>query len=121
LAAGGAACGLLIALPPLSADIAWRSAQLSRSVESIEKTMSPGYFNPQNLNKYLMNIQLLEQSNLQDLSHKYALEAVKWNPDSFDLWKIMFFIQKSTPDEKALAVSNMKRLDPLNPDVTQAR
>ncbi len=121
LAAGGAACGLLIALPPLSADIAWRSAQLSRSVESIEKTMSPGYFNPQNLNKYLMNIQLLEQSNLQDLSHKYALEAVKWNPDSFDLWRILFLIQKSTPDEKAMAVSNMKRLDPLNPDVTQAR
>ncbi len=121
LATTGAVCGLMIALPPLSADLALRSAQLSRSVEAIEKTMEHGYFNPQNVNKYLMNIQLFEQSNIQELSHKHALEAVRWNPDSYDLWRMLFLIQKSSEEEKALAVSNMKRLDPLNPDVTETR
>jgi hypothetical protein len=121
LAASGAICGLMLSLPPLAADISLRSAQMSRSVEAIEKTMQHGYFNPQNSNKYILNIQLLDQNNFPDLSHKYALEAVKWNPNSFDLWKLLYLIQKSTPEEKVLAVSNMKRLDPLNPDVTQIR
>ncbi len=121
LAASGAVCGLIVSLPPLAADIALRSAQLSRSVEAIENTMQNGYFNPQNSTKYVMNIQLLEQNNFLDLSHKYALEAVEWNPDVFELWKLLYFIQKSTPAEKELALSNMKRLDPLNPNVTQAK
>jgi hypothetical protein len=52
------------------------------------------------------------------LAHKYALEAVAWNPNSFGLWKMLYFLKNSTPEEKALAVQNMTRLDPLNPDVT---
>ena len=120
-AATGAVCGLILSLPPLAGDIALRSAQLSRSVQALESTMKPSYFNPQNSNKYILNIQLLEQSNFPSLSHKYALEAVKWNPDSYDSWKVFFLIQNATPEEKALSVSNMKRLDPLNPDVTQIR
>lgn len=114
----GAIVGLLIALPPLTSDTKWRSAQLDRTLPSLEATMKSGYFNPQNSTKFLANIQILESSNLLDLSRKYALEAVKWNPEDFNLWKILYLIQKSTPDEKDLAVENMKRLDPLNPDVT---
>ena len=68
-----------------------------------------------------MNIQQLESSNLFDLSHKYALEAVKWNPESYDLWRILYFIKNSSAQEKALALENMKRLDPLNPDVTSIK
>ncbi len=114
----GAVVGLLIALPPLTADTKWRNAQLDRTLPSLEATMQPGYFNPQNSNKYLANIQILESSNLPELSHKYALEAVKWNPEDFNLWKMLYLIQKSTPEEKNTALVNMKRLDPLNPDVT---
>jgi len=110
--------GLVIALPPMVSDAKWRSAQVSRSVEEIEATMQPSLFNLQNSYKYLNNIQSLESSNIFDLSHKYALEAVKWNPNSFDLWKILYFLKNSTLEEKALAIQNMKRLDPLNPDVT---
>jgi hypothetical protein len=109
--------GLLIVLPPLMSDAKWRSAQLARTVQGIETTMQTSYFNPQNLNKYAMNIQQLESSNLFDLSHKYALEAVKWNPESYDLWRSLYFVKNSSAQEKALALENMKRLDPLNPNV----
>lgn len=110
--------GLLLVLPPLVSDAKWRSAQLSRAVQNIEATMLPGYFNPQTSMRYLTNIQNFEDSNLLDLSHKYALQAVTWNPQSYDLWRMLYFIRSSTPEEKALALENMKRLDPLNPDVT---
>jgi hypothetical protein len=110
--------GLLISLPPFTADSQWRNAQVARSVESLEESMKSGYFNPPNSMKYMTNIQTLEQSNLPDLAHKYALEAVKWNPEAYELWKVLYLVRNSTSEEKALAVENMKRLDPLNPDVT---
>ncbi len=110
--------GLLLALPPFISDSKLRSAQVSRSLTSLESTMLPSYFNPQNSTKFVLNIQILEQSNLLELSHKYALQGVAWNPESYDLWRILYLIKNSTPEEKALALKNMKRLDPLNPDVT---
>jgi hypothetical protein len=110
--------GLMIALPPLVADSKWKSALNGQSVAAIEETMKPSYFNPQNVNKYVTNIQLLEKNNLQDLAHKYALEAVKWNPQAYDLWRFVYFISKSTSAEREFALSKMKELDPLNPDVT---
>jgi hypothetical protein len=118
IALTGGVVGLLIALPPLTADAKWRSAQLARTVPALEASMEASYFNPQNSTMYLTNIQTLEQSNLFSLSHKYALEAVKWNPETFDLWKILYLVRDSTVEEKAVALENMKRLDPLNPDVT---
>ena len=110
--------GLLIALPPLTADAKWRSAQVARTAPALEESMETSYFNPQNSSMYQINIQTLEQSKLFDLSRKYALEAVKWNPEAFELWKILYLIRDSTAEERALALENMKRLDPLNPDVT---
>lgn len=114
----GGIIGLLVALPPLTADAKWRSAQLVRTVPALEDSMQASYFNPQNTMKYLTNIQNLEQSSLFEMSHKYALEAIKWNPEAFELWKVLYLIRNSTLEEKALALENMKRLDPLNPDVT---
>jgi hypothetical protein len=113
--------GLVAALPPLLADSKWRASQVSQDLKSLESTMEKSFFNPGNINKYLINIQILEQSNYPDLARKYALEAVSWNPESYDLWRILFFITASTPEEKNLAIENMKRLDPLNPEVTSTK
>lgn len=110
--------GLIIALPPLSADVQLRAAQVSRDVSKLEETMQSSYFNPQNSQKYSQNIQAFESNGLFDLSHKYALEAVKWDPESFEFWRILFLIKNSSAEEKAIAVERMKKLDPLNPDVT---
>ena len=110
--------GLIISLPPMVSDAKWRSAQLARTVVAIEGTMAPNFYNLQNSSKYLNNIQTLEGSSLFNLSHKYALEAVKWNPEAFELWKVLYLLKNSTAQEKMLALQNMKRLDPLNPDVT---
>lgn len=117
-AAFGALVGLLLTIPPLLADSKWRSAQVSQSLPLTEETMKSSYFNPLNSTKYLVNIQTLENSNLFELSHRYAIESVDWNPDVFELWKTLYFLRNSTNSEKEMALSNMKRLDPLNPDVT---
>jgi hypothetical protein len=121
IGAFGAVVGLVIALPPMVSDAKWRSAQVASTVQGIESTMVPSFYNLQNTTKYLNNIQSLESSGLFDLSHKYAQQAVKWNPESFELWKVLYLVKNSTSEEKAIALENMKRLDPLNPDVTSTQ
>jgi hypothetical protein len=73
--------------------------------------------NPANSNKYSNAVQLLESSKIYDISLKYAQIGVKFNPDSFDAWRSLYYVSKSSPAEKALALENMKRLDPKNPNV----
>ena len=113
----GAVVGLLIASPPYSADAKWRSAITSQNVQKVEEALIPGYLNPQNSYKYANAVQLFESSKLPDLALKYAKIGVEFNPNHFDSWKMLYFISKSSPEEKALALENMKRLDPNNPNV----
>ena len=121
IGAFGAVVGLVIALPPMVSDAKWRSAQVASTVQGIESTMVPSLYNLQNTTKYLNNIQSLESSGLFELSHKYAQQAVKWNPESFELWKVLYLVKNSSSEEKAIALENMNRLDPLNPDVTSTQ
>ena len=113
----GVVIGLLIACPPYSADSKWRSALTSQNVQKVEEALAPGYLNPQNSYKYASAVQLLESSNLPDLALKYAKISVEFNPNHFDSWKMLYLISKSSPEDKALALENLKRLDPNNPDV----
>ena len=113
----GAVIGLLIAVPPYSADARWRSAIGYQSVEQVEAALVPSYLNPMSSYKYASAVQLLESSKLNDLALKYAKIGVEFNPDHFDSWKLLYFITVSSPEDKALALENMKRLDPKNPNV----
>lgn len=109
--------GLLLAVPPFASDSKWRKAQSAQTLEALEGSMVASYFNPPNNMKFVRNIQTLEQSQLYDLSRKYALMAVTWNPEAFELWRMLYFIQNSSTEEKSKALTNMKRLDPLNPEI----
>jgi O-antigen ligase len=113
----GAVIGLLIAAPPYSGDAKWRAATESRDIQKVEEALVPGYLNPPTTFKYANAVQILESSKLYDTALKYAQIAVQFNPDSFDSWRILYFVTNSSPEEKALALENMKRLDPKNPNV----
>jgi hypothetical protein len=117
IAGVGAVIGLLIAVPPYSADSKWRSALASQDLLRIEAALVPGYLTPPNSIKYASAVQLLESSKYYDLALKYARIGVEFNSDNFDAWRVLYLISKSTPEEKALALENMKRLDPKNPNV----
>lgn len=113
----GAMIGVLIAVPPMTSDMRWKSALQSRNVQNLEKALVPGYLQPPNSAKYAQAMQLLEQSQLGDQAYVYAKKGVEFNPDYFDAWKVLYFASKATEEDKALALTNMKRLDPFNPDV----
>jgi O-antigen ligase len=116
----GFAIGLFVALPPLNSDMKWKSALDSGDALKVMETLESNLMVPANSNRFAEAAKLFAQSNLFDQARIAALKGIEFNEDSFDCWKILYFLSTSTPDEKELAVENMKRLDPLNPDVTIA-
>jgi len=113
----GAVVGALIAVPPYNADLTWRNALASQNLTQVEKALTPSYMTPSDSTRLASAVMLLEQAKLFDQSYKYAKYAVEFNPNYFDAWKILYYVKKSTVEDKKLALENLKRLDPLNPDV----
>jgi O-antigen ligase len=113
----GAVAGLLIAVPPLSADTKWRSAIESKDATKVIATLESRYMNPMDSARLAQAVSLFANSNLVDQARQIALKGVEFNPDYFDAWVQLYSLSNSTREEKALALKNMKRLDPRNPDV----
>lgn len=115
----GLVIGLLFALPPVTSDNKWWGALQSRNLEKIEDALSPSYFNPSNSQKYAQAINLFQNNKLPDLALKYARASVEFNPEDFTAWLQLYSLQNSSIEEKEEALANLKRLDPLNPEVTK--
>lgn len=113
----GVVIGALVAVPPMSADAKWRSALKVQNVQAVEAALKVSYLSPSDSQRLAQAVLLFENSKLFEQAHTYAMAGVVFNPDYFDAWRVLYGISKSTPSEKALALQNMKRLDPLNPDV----
>jgi hypothetical protein len=99
----------------------WSSAIRSGNVENVKEALEPAYLNPLSSFRYASAVQLLEQNSLFDLSHEYALKAVEFNPNHFDSWRMLYAVKNASDSERALALENLKRLDPNNPDVLAVR
>lgn len=116
-----AAIGFLIAVPPYSADAKYSSAVKSQDVKRVEAALQPSYFNPISSQNFAMAAYLLEQNNFNDLSHAHALKGVEFNPHFYDAWKLLYILKNSTDEERKLALSKMKALDPLNPNLEKLK
>jgi hypothetical protein len=115
LTAGLAAVvGMLLSVPPLSADMKWRSAQESQDANRVEAVLTPSYLNPLNTFAFNNIVGVFETNNFADLAYKHGLEAVKFNPESFEAWRNLTQLSKTSDAERQEAFANMKRLDPLN-------
>ncbi len=113
----GAVVGLLIAIPPVSADSKFRTAIGSSDANNVLVALEPGYLSPADSARYAQAVQLFASSNLMAQAREVALKAIEFNPDYFDAWSQLHSLSNSTEAEKAQALENMKRLDPRNPDV----
>jgi O-antigen ligase len=111
----GVAIGLLVALPPLTSDLKWRSSFSNFNPQTIEQDTKPTYFAPTNSFLVVSYGMLLESNEYYDLSYKFAKRAVEFNPDNFRSWQLLLSVTNATVEDKVQATANMKRLDPLNP------
>lgn len=118
LAAGvGIVVGLLVSVPPLNADIKWRTAIQSRNLAVAESALIPSYMNPRDSYRLADAINTMMASNLNEQALKYCRIAVRYNPNYFSTWRMLYLLPNSSKIEKETALQNMHRLDPLNKDV----
>lgn len=113
----GVVIGALVAVPPMAADAKWRSAMESKNALKVAEALKPSYLNPSESSRLAQAALLFENSQLPDQAYSFAKQAVEFNPDSFDAWRVLYALKKSTQSEKNLALENLKRLDPHSANV----
>ena len=109
----GCALGLAIAAPPFLADAGWRSAMQKGNLEGAVVAATKFQMDSARM---AQAVATFEDNKAFAQAHELALKAVIYNPDFYDGWRLLGFISTSTPEEKAKAEANLKRLDPLNPE-----
>ena len=111
----GLIVGLIMAAPPINADMKWSDLQRARDANLLTSALAGTYMVPINSFRLAQAVELLENSNLPDLAIQYARKGVEFNPNSFNAWQMLYLSTNSTPEEKDKAKQEMVRLDPLNP------
>ena len=99
--------------------MAWVKAMKTGNFAEVEKVLQPSYLHPRSSERLANAAGILENSKLYDQAHNYALIGTKFNPNYFEAWYILYSVKNSSESERAMALKNMKRLDPHNPDVTK--
>ena len=111
---GGFIVGLLIALPPFTADTSWRTAMSSSNAQIIEAAALKFPLDSYRLASASL---LFEDNKLFPQALALARKGVEYNPNNFDAWRVLSAISQSTPEEKAKAIEMMHKLDPRNKDL----
>ena len=111
---GGFIIGLILALPPFTADAAWRSAMASNNVQTIEAAANKF---PLEILRLGNGALLFENNRLYPQAIALARKAVEFNPGSFDAWRVLSSVSQATPEEKAKAIEMMHKLDPRNKEL----
>jgi 1,2-phenylacetyl-CoA epoxidase PaaB subunit len=59
----------------------------------------------------------LNDNKLETQGLQVALDATTRFPDNYSVWAVLDLMKSATPEQKAQAQKEMKRLDPLNPNL----
>lgn len=113
----GALGGFFIAYAPMNADSKYFLALRTGDAKQVETSLQTSFLNPGDSFRYAQAVDTFHNSNLDELAYKFAKIGTEFNPDFFEAWRQLYLLPNSSQEEKALALSNMKRLDPRNPDV----
>jgi O-antigen ligase len=111
---GGFIVGLIIALPPFTADATWRTALRSTDAGTVQAAALKF---PMDSSRLATAALLFEDSKLYPQALALARKGVSYNPEYFDAWKVLSYISQSTPEEKAKAIEMMRKLDPRNKEL----
>ena len=106
--------GVLVGTPPLVASTQYLSAFKSQDALKVEKA---AYRWPQDPARMGQIAGALAGSKLHSNELKVLLDGTKKFPDDFLLWSLLSQSTNATPQQKAEAKAQMKRLDPKNPDL----
>lgn len=114
VALSGFVLGLLVVAPPLSADIAYRSASLTGDMNKIK--LATNKLGATQFHRELA-LDFAMRENLTGEVGPLAKELVFDYPRNFFGWRVLSVLTASTPLEREFALARARELDPFNPDL----
>jgi O-antigen ligase len=106
--------GLLVGMPPYVASAKYKSALESGNPTLIQ---SAAYLWPVDYSRMIQVAGTLNENKLEAQGLEVALDAVKRFPDNYSVWSTLDSMKNASAEQKAQAQKEMKRLDPLNPNL----
>jgi hypothetical protein len=105
---------VLVGMPPYLASAKYKSALETSNPQVIQEA---AYIWPTDSSRMIQVAMTLNENKLEDQGLQVSLDAVERFPDNYGVWGTLSLMKKATDAQKAEALSQMKRLDPLNPNL----
>jgi len=106
--------GLLIGMPPYVASAKYKNALETRNPQVIQKA---AYIWPHDPSRMIQVASALNENKLVAEGLQVAADAVVKFPDNYGVWATLGTMTSVTAEQKAEALVQMRRLDPLNPNL----
>ena len=108
----GLIVGVLVGMPPYLA-----SAKFKGALESGNSTVvqEAAYIWPTDPARMIRVAIALNENKLEDQALQVAVDATERFPETYDVWVALDSMNKASEAQRSQALSQLKRLDPLNP------
>jgi O-antigen ligase len=108
------ALGVLVGMPPQVASVKYKSALATSNAKIIQEA---AYIWPQDPLRMIQVANGLNENKLLSQGLQVAADAVAKFPDNYGVWATLYSMTSATTEQKAKSLAQMKRLDPLNPNL----
>ena len=106
--------GVLVGMPPYVASAKYKSALETSNPTIIQQA---AYIWPVDYSRMIQVAMTLNENKLEAQGLEVALDAIEKFPDNYSVWATLNEMKSATAEQKAQAQKEMKRLDPLNPNL----
>ena len=108
----GLIIGVLVGISPYLASAKYKGALETSNPTIIQEA---AYIWPLDPTRMIQVAGTLNENNLEAQGLEVALDATESFPDYYGVWASLYSMKSATAEQKAEALAQMKRLDPLNP------
>jgi O-antigen ligase len=108
----GLIIGVLVGMPPYLASAKYKGALETSNPTVIQEA---AYIWPLDPSRMIQVAGTLNENKLEAQGLEVALDAAESFPDNYAVWAILYSMKSASEEQKAQALAQMKRLDPLNP------
>jgi O-antigen ligase len=108
----GLIIGVLIGMPPYLASAQYKGALETSDPRVIQEA---AYIWPLDASRMIQVSMTLNENKLESQGLEVALDAIEKFPNNYGVWATLYAMTGASEQQKADALTQMKRLDPLNP------
>jgi O-antigen ligase len=110
----GLIAGVLVGMPPYLASAKYKGALETSNLTLIQEA---AYIWPIDPSRMIDVALTLNENKLEAQGLEVAIDATKKFPNNYSAWATLDAMKSATAEQKAQAQKEMKRLDPLNPNL----